>query len=61
MELYRYIIDDFLIQYCDRLGKKDFIVKAETLSRAKKGKREYLNDSETKEFMRTRPILREAN
>lgn len=30
---------------------KDFKVKTETLSRDKKGKREYLNDSETKDFM----------
>ena len=30
---------------------KDFKVKTETLSRNKKGKREYLNDSETKDLM----------
>ncbi|HJX22978.1 MAG TPA: CRISPR-associated endonuclease Cas1, partial [Candidatus Bathyarchaeia archaeon] len=52
MELYRYLIDDFLIQYCEKLKKKDFIVKTESLSRGKKGKREYLSDSETNEFMK---------
>jgi CRISP-associated protein Cas1 len=52
MELYRYMIDDFLIQYCEKLGKKDFTLKTQTLTRAKKGKREYLNDSETNEFMK---------
>ena len=51
MELYRYLVDDFLIQYCEKLKKKDFIVKTESLSRGKKGKREYLNDSETDELM----------
>jgi len=28
-ELYRYLIDDFLIQYCQKLRKKDFTVKTE--------------------------------
>ena len=52
MELYRYLIDDFLIQYCQKLGKKDFIVKTENLSRGKKGKREYLNDSDTNDLLK---------
>lgn len=52
MELYRYFIDDFLIQYCQKLGKKDFTIKTEILTRGKKGKREYLNKSKTDEFMR---------
>jgi len=51
-ELYRYLMDDFLIQYCQKLRKKDFIVKTEVLSRGKKGKREYLNDSETDDLMK---------
>ena len=38
-ELYRYLMDDFLIQYSQHLKKKDFIVKTEDLSRKKKGKR----------------------
>jgi CRISPR-associated protein Cas1 len=52
MELYRYIIDDFLVQYCQNLDKKDFVVKTENQSRKKKGKREYLNDPKTSDFMR---------
>ena len=52
MELYRYLIDDFLIQYCMKLKKKDFNVKTEILLRGKKGKREYLNDSKTDDLMR---------
>jgi CRISPR-associated protein Cas1 len=47
MELYRYLIDDFVIQYCRKLQKKDFIMKNEGFSTNRKGKREYLNDSLT--------------
>jgi CRISPR-associated protein Cas1 len=49
-ELYRYLIDDFVIQYCSGLAKRDFTFKTEKDSRQKKGKREYLNDIETKDF-----------
>jgi len=47
-ELYRYLIDDFLIQYCQRVKSKDFITKTENANRRRKGKREYLSDTETK-------------
>jgi CRISPR-associated protein Cas1 len=50
-ELYRYLIDDFLIQYCQRINKKDFTVKTESASRKRKGKREYLKNSETSEIL----------
>ncbi len=33
------------------MSKKDFIIKSELMSRGKIGKREYLNDNETKDFM----------
>jgi len=49
-ELYRCLIDDFVIQYCQRLAKRDFGFKTERLSAQKKGKREYLNDAETRDF-----------
>jgi CRISPR-associated protein Cas1 len=49
-ELYRYVIDDFVIQYCQRLAKRDFIFRTEKASGQKKGKREYLNDVETRDF-----------
>ena len=49
-ELYRYLIDDFVIQYCQNIAKRDFIFKTERVSGQKKGKREYLNDVETKDF-----------
>ena len=51
MEIYRYLIDDFLIQYCRNLSSKDFTVKSENLVRKKKGKREYLNNRLTKDLM----------
>jgi CRISPR-associated protein Cas1 len=51
MEIYRYLIDDFIVGFCKGLGKKDFIVKSEVMSRSKVGKREYLNDVETKDFI----------
>ena len=46
--LYRYLIDDFLIGYCKRTSKRDFVTKTEVASRRKRGKREYLSDVETK-------------
>ena len=41
------MIDDFLIQYSQKISKKDFKMKTESASYGKKGKREYLTDSET--------------
>jgi CRISPR-associated protein Cas1 len=51
MELYRYVIDDFLIEYCRNLSSRDFTVKTENLASKKKGKREYLKNSRTRELM----------
>jgi hypothetical protein len=39
-----------VIQYCQNIAKRDFIFKTERASGQKKGKREYLNDVETKDF-----------
>ena len=52
MELYRFLIDDFLVQYYGRIGKSSFVAKYEALSRRKVGKREYLNDDDSKVLMR---------
>ena len=52
MELYRYLVDDFLIQYCKKLRKRDFVVKKESFSKKRKGKREYLNDELNDELMK---------
>jgi CRISPR-associated protein Cas1 len=49
-ELYRYLTDDFAIQYCQTLDRQDFAFRNERLSVRKKGKREYLVDAKTKDF-----------
>lgn len=51
MELYRYLIDDFLIQYCRKLTVKDFYMKSEDFSKNKMGKRQYLNGVLTRDLM----------
>jgi CRISPR-associated protein Cas1 len=51
-ELYRYLVDDFVVQFCQGLKEKDFTVKSESVSRKRKGKREYLNNSETRRMMK---------
>ena len=51
MELYRYLMDDFLIEYCNNLSSRDFIVKIENSTTKKVGKREYLNNKKTRELM----------
>ena len=51
-ELYRYLIDDFLIKYCQKLKRTDFVVKSEVLSRKRQGKREYLNRVQTRDLMK---------
>jgi len=51
-ELYRYLVDDFVITYCTRLNRKDFILKTENYSTNRRGKREYLKDSKTKNFIK---------
>jgi CRISPR-associated protein Cas1 len=47
MELYRYMIDDYVIQYCMTLNHKDFTMKTEHYSTNRKGKRQFLNDNKT--------------
>jgi CRISPR-associated protein Cas1 len=50
MELYRYLIDDFVIQFSQGLKPKDFVMKGERTTRKRWGKREYLNTSKTREL-----------
>jgi hypothetical protein len=40
-----------VIQFCQSLKEGDFTVKSESVSRKRKGKREYLNDAETRHMM----------
>jgi CRISPR-associated protein Cas1 len=52
MEPYRYLIDDFVIQFCMSLNKKDFAMKHENYSSDRKGEREYLSRVLTKDMMK---------
>lgn len=45
-ELYRYLIDDFIIQFCQNLRKRDFTLKWDSVS-SRQAKREYLKDKLT--------------
>ena len=49
VELYRHLVDNFLIEYCQRLSPKDFQAKTEKMGfkSKKKGKRIYLKKSLT--------------
>jgi len=51
MELYRFLIDDFVIQYCMDLKKKDFTLKKEDYSSNRKGERQYLSKPLAKDMM----------
>ena len=52
MELYRYIVEDFLIENSASLRKKNFVMKNEDYSKNKVGQREYLNSSATTDLTR---------
>ena len=51
-ELYRYLVDDFVLDYVQGLKPGDFTTKTVEASKSRKGKREYLNDTKTREMMR---------
>ena len=46
------MVDDFVIQFCQGIKERDFIVKSEAVSRKRKGKHEYLNNVETRRMMK---------
>ena len=50
MELYRFLIDDYLLAHYLKLSKKQFVTKDEAMTRKKVGKREYLNDLDSKKL-----------
>ncbi len=45
-ELYRYLIDDYLIQRCRKLRKKDFVLVTDFMMRLRMGKRIHLCELE---------------
>ena len=49
-ELYRYLIDDFLIERCQKLHKNDFVFVTDFMMHLKMGKRIHLCDYETNEL-----------
>lgn len=50
-DIYRYLVDDFLIGFCRSVKARDFILKAEDYSRTKKGKRQYLDKEKNRELI----------
>jgi CRISPR/Cas system-associated endonuclease Cas1 len=50
-ELYRYLVDDFVIEYCKSVKASDFVMKTETYSSNKIGKRQYLNQPKNRDFV----------
>jgi CRISPR-associated protein Cas1 len=51
-ELYRYLVDDFIIQHFVTVRKSDLVLKDEDYSPNKKGKREYLKKDKNTAFVR---------
>ena len=51
-ELYRYLVDDFVLDYVQTLKPSDFTTKTVEASKNRNGKREYLNDVKTREMIR---------
>jgi CRISPR-associated protein Cas1 len=51
-ELYRYLIDDFIIQHFVGLAKSDLVLKDEDCPPNRKGKREYLKKQKNSDFIK---------
>jgi len=49
-ELYRYLVDDFLIERCQKLHKKDFVFVTDFMMHLKMGKRIHLCEFETNDL-----------
>jgi CRISPR-associated protein Cas1 len=52
IELYRCVLDDFIIRNSKNLHKKDFKMRQEAFSSKVKGQRQFLNKARTNEWMR---------
>lgn len=50
-DLYRYLVDDFLIGFCQSVKAKDFVLKNEDVSANRKGKRQYLGQEKNRELI----------
>lgn len=51
-ELYRYLIDDYVIRYALKLSERDFVLKDENFGFNRKGKREYLKEDKNRAFVK---------
>ena len=51
MELYQFLIDYSRIEHQREIGKNQLLTKNESMTRKKVGKREYLNDLDSKKLM----------
>lgn len=51
-ELYRFLVDDFIVQHFMKLSKKDFVLKDANYSSKRKGKREYLKQNKDQAFIK---------
>ena len=51
MELYRYLIEDLVIEFSQNLSQKDFVLKKEWYSSNRLAKRQVLNEKKTKELV----------
>jgi CRISPR-associated endonuclease Cas1 len=51
-ELYRYLVDDYVLGYALKLSDKDFVLKDTDYGFNKKGKREYLREDLNKAFFK---------
>ena len=60
MELYRCLVDDFVIRYFRGLKKKDFKMVSENFSSGRKGKREYLVKEKANDLMKQLYVLFEC-
>ena len=50
-EIYRFLMDDFVLQYALRLGEGDFVLKEEYYGANRKGHREYLKEKKGRLFV----------
>jgi CRISPR-associated protein Cas1 len=50
-DCYRYLIDDFVVEYCRNVDSKDFVLKEEDCSANRKGKRQYLNEEKNRDLL----------
>jgi CRISPR-associated endonuclease Cas1 len=51
LELYRYLMDNFILNYARNLKPRDFVLKEENFSSNRKAKRQFLSDSKARDMI----------